>query len=148
MARKDETQEQILVAQYLVENYPSIQFHSDYGSGARLRPHQAKEQARLNAGRKSWPDIFIAEPRIHRLPKEGIMGCDYYEHGLFIEMKRKGTKIFTKKGALVADEHIREQFDQLETLRLRGYRAEFACGFEEAKAIIDDYLGGQRLGNR
>lgn len=132
MARKDETQEQIQVAQYLDENYPNVQFHSDYGSGARLRPYQAKEQSELNAGRKSWPDMFIAEPVVR-------MGAPSY-NGLFIEMKRTGTKIFTKKGTLVADEHIREQFDQLEELRRRGYAAEFACGLEEAKKIIDDYL--------
>lgn len=132
MARKDETREQIQVAEYLAKNYPDVQFHSDYGSGARLRPYQAKEQSELNAGRKSWPDMFIAEPVV-RMNKPSY-------NGLFIEMKRTGTKIFTKKGTLVADEHIREQFDQLEELRLRGYAAEFACGVEEAKKIIDDYL--------
>lgn len=135
MARKSETQEQILVANYLAEKYPNVQFHSDYGSGARLRPHQAKEQSELNAGRKSWPDLFIAEPVIK-------MDAPSY-CGLFIEMKRTGTKVFTKKGTLVADEHIREQFDQLEELRRKGYAAEFACGLEEAKEIIDKYLGGK-----
>jgi hypothetical protein len=135
MARKSETQEQILVANYLAEKYPNVQFHSDYGSGARLRPHQAKEQSELNAGRKSWPDLFIAEPVIR-------MGAPSY-NGLFIEMKRTGTKIFTRKGTLVSDEHIREQFDLLEQLRRRGYCAEFACGYEEATKIIDDYLGGE-----
>ena len=29
----------------------------------------------------------------------------------------------------------------LEQLRQRGYVAEFACGFDEAKKIIDEYLG-------
>jgi hypothetical protein len=42
----------------------------------------------------------------------------------------------------VANEHICEQFDMLEQLRRRGYKAEFACGFDEAKKIIDEYLGG------
>jgi len=63
------------------------------------------------------------------------------KHGLFIEIKKAGTRIFKKDGTLVADQHIREQFDVLEQLRKRGYMAEFACGFDEAKKIIDGYLG-------
>lgn len=35
---------------------------------------------------------------------------------------------------------IPEQYDMLEQLRQRGYMAEFACGFDEAKEIIDEYL--------
>lgn len=63
--------------------------------------------------------------------------------GLMIELKREGTRIFKKDGKLVADEHIREQFDMLHDLRARGYAAEFACGFDEAKKLIDDYLKGR-----
>ncbi len=136
MARKDETQIQIKLAEYIAENYPDVEFHSDYGSGARLRPYQAKEQSRLNAGRRAWPDVFIAEPQSSpesALPK--IHFC-----GLFIELKTEGTRIFKKDGTLVADEHIREQFDKLESLRRRGYCAEFACGLEEAKKLVDKYL--------
>ena len=136
MARKEETQIQIKLAEYIAENYPDVEFHSDYGSGARLRPYQAKEQSRLNAGRRAWPDVFIAEPQSSpesALPK--IHFC-----GLFIELKTEGTRIFKKDGTLVADEHIREQFDKLESLRRRGYCAEFACGLEEAKKLVDKYL--------
>lgn len=35
-----------------------------------------------------------------------------------------------------------EQADCLYDLRKRGYCAEFAIGFDEAKQIIDKYLGG------
>lgn len=136
MARKEETQIQIKLAEYIAETYPDVEFHSDYGSGARLRPYQAKEQSRLNAGRRAWPDVFIAEPQSSpesALPK--IHFC-----GLFIELKTEGTRIFKKDGTLVADEHIREQFDKLESLRRRGYCAEFACGLEEAKKLVDKYL--------
>lgn len=136
MARKEETQIQIKLAEYIAENYPNVEFHSDYGSGARLRPYQAKEQSRLNAGRRAWPDLFIAEPRVF----DKLCGNGDIYAGLFIELKTEGTKIFTKKGTLVADEHIREQFDKLESLRQRGYKAEFACGLEEAKKLVDKYL--------
>jgi hypothetical protein len=70
----------------------------------------------------------------------------YYEMkyaGLFIELKREGTRIFKKDGKLVADEHIREQYDMLHDLRARGYAADFACGFDEAKKLIDDYMKGR-----
>ena len=63
--------------------------------------------------------------------------------GLMIELKKEGTRIFKKDGTLVADEHIREQFDMLAELRNRGYAAEFACGFDEAKKLIDDYMEGR-----
>lgn len=89
-------------------------------------------QKRLQGGRRSWPDMFIAEVR--------SLGDKYY-HGLFIELKKAGTRIYRKDGRLVANEHIHEQFDMLEQLRQRGYIAEFACGFDEAKKIIDEYLG-------
>lgn len=36
-----------------------------------------------------------------------------------------------------------EQANCLHDLRQRGYCAEFAIGFDEAKIIIDEYLGGK-----
>ena len=123
---------QVQVADYLRLQYPDVMFHSDFGSGIKLTMGQAIKQKRQNGGRRAWPDLFIAEPHDDLLrPK----------HGLFIELKKAGTKIFTKKGTLVSNEHIREQFDMLEQLRRKGYVAEFACGFDEAKEIIDNYLG-------
>lgn len=123
---------QVQVADYLRLQYPDVIFHSDYGSGIKLTMGQAIKQKRQNGGRRAWPDLFIAEPR-------GVCFIEQ-KNGLFIELKKAGTKIFTKKGTLVANEHIREQFDMLEQLRRKGYVAEFACGFDEAKEIIDEYL--------
>lgn len=128
---------QIQVADYLRLRYPNVLFHSDYGSGLRLTPGQAVKQKRLQGGRRAWPDLFIAEPTCYE-----NCGADIWTHGLFIELKRQGTKIYRKDGRLVSDAHIREQFDMLESLRQAGYKAEFACGFDEAKKIIDEYLGG------
>lgn len=123
---------QAQVADYLRLQYPSVLFHSDFGSGIKLTMGQAIKQKRLQGGRKSWPDMLIAEVR--------SLGDRYY-HALFIELKKEGTRIFKKDGTLVSDAHICEQFDMLEQLRRRGYMAEFACGFDEAKKIIDRYLG-------
>ena len=128
---------QAQVADYIRLKYPSVIFHSDFGSGIKLTMGQAIRQKRLNGGRRSWPDMFIAEPTCYE-----NCGADIWTHGLFIELKRQGTKIYRKDGRLVSDAHIREQFDMLEQLRQRGYKAEFACGFDEAKEIIDGYLGG------
>lgn len=117
---------QVKVADYLRLQYPSVIFHSDYGSGIKLTMAQAVRQKRQNGGRRAWPDMFIAEPRGE-------------SSGIFIELKREGTRLRKKNGDF-ASEHIQEQAKLLEELRRKGYEAEFACGFDEAKTIIDRYL--------
>lgn len=141
---------QAQVADYIRLKYPSVIFHSDFGSGIKLTMGQAIRQKRLNGGRRSWPDMFIAEPKNVKAECKVITDGDVIKeahfldqkYGLFIELKKAGTRIYRKDGRLVSDAHIREQFDMLEQLRQRGYMAEFACGFDEAKKIIDEYLGG------
>ena len=118
---------QAQVADYIRLQYPDVIFHSDFGSGIKLTMGQAIKQKRLNGGRRAWPDLFLAEPK------------GKYA-GLMIELKREGTRIYKKDGTLVSDGHIREQYDMLEQLRRRGYAANFACGFDEAKALIDRYM--------
>lgn len=140
---------QVQVADYLRLQYPSVLFHSDFGSGIKLTMGQAIKQKRQNGGRRAWPDLFIAEPKevarteFEDKEKNIAFSFGHCRCGLFLELKRPGTRIFKKDGTLVANEHIREQFDLLEELRHKGYMAEFACGFDEAKEIIDRYLGGK-----
>ena len=122
----NESDLQIQVAEYIRLQYPDVLFHSDYGSGIRLTPGQAVRQKRQNGGRRAWPDIFVAEPR------------DGYA-GLFIELKREKTRI-TKKNGDWASMHIMEQAEMLKMLLKRGYKAQFAVGFAEAKELIDDYF--------
>ena len=145
---------QAQVADYIRLRYPSVIFHSDFGSGIKLTMGQAIRQKRLNGGRRAWPDMFIAEPRytkaeckvvdpeINKVIDENYT-LRYQKYGLFIELKREGTRIFKKDGRLVADEHIREQFDMLADLRQRGYAAEFGIGFDATKKLIDDYMKGR-----
>ena len=116
-----------MLADYLRYNYKNIIWRFDLAADLKLTIGQARKHKRLQQHR-GYPDLFIAEPR------------GKY-HGAYIELKKAGTRIFKKDGTLVADEHIREQFDMLEQLRRKGYVAEFACGFDEAKEIIDNYLG-------
>ena len=76
------------VADYLRLQYPRVLFHSDYGSGIKLTPGQARVQYRQNGGRRAWSDMFIAEPMVrHTTDGEwGIKlgwaqlddGTDYY----------------------------------------------------------------------
>lgn len=127
---------QAQVADYIRLQYPSVIFHSDFGSGIKLTMGQAIKQKRLNGGRRAWPDLFVAEVK-------AVDDARKVCFGLFIELKKEGTRIFKKDGTLVSDTHIREQFDMLEQLRRRGYAAEFTCGFDEAKKLIDDYMKGR-----
>lgn len=126
--KESDLQEQ--VATYLKFCYPDVLFHSDFGAGVRLTMGQAIRQKKQNGGRRAWPDMVIAEPR------NGY-------HGLYLELKREKTRLKKKNGEW-ASEHIAEQAEVLEKLRERGYKAEFAVGFDEAKQILDDYLGGKK----
>lgn len=139
-----EAELQIQVADYLRLQYPDVLFHSDFGSGVKLTPGQAIKQKRQNGGRRAWPDMFIARTDF---PWEH---CDEYTElgelgdwhmGLFIELKKEGTRLKKKNGDW-ATPHIKEQAELLEKLEEEGYKAVFACGFDEAKKIIDDYLKG------
>ena len=129
-----ESELQIAVADYLRLQYPEVIFHSDFGSGIKLTKGQAIKQKRQNGGRRAWPDLFIAEPVF----KEDCTGC----YGLFIELKKDGTRLKKKNGEWASD-HIAEQAEMLERLEFRGYRAMFAGGFDEAKKIIDLYFKGK-----
>lgn len=126
---------QVMVADYLRLQYPDILFHSDFGSGVKLTVGQAMKQKRQNGGRRAWPDMFIAEPA----PRTCDGTFKHEWHGLFIELKRGGTRLKKKDGSW-ANEHIAEQADMLDRLEFRGYKAVFAVGFDEAKEAIDDYL--------
>lgn len=131
----NESDLQVMVADYLRLRYSEVLFHSDFGSGVKLTVGQAMKQKRQNGGRRAWPDMFIAEPM-------NVRGRIY--NGLFIELKKGGTRLKKKNGEW-ASEHIAEQADVLERLEFRGYKALFAVGFDEAKEIIDNYLGGRNV---
>ena len=74
------------------------------------------------------PDIMIFEPR-----------KSYY--GLFLEVKKEGAVVFKKDGDIRSDKHLKEQEEILFQLQQKGYFAQFVIGFDEAKSIIDYYLG-------
>lgn len=125
----NEAELQKQVAIYIRMQYPDVIFHSDFGSGVKLTPWQARMQKMQNGGRRAWPDMMIAEP------------IGNY-HGLFIELKREGARLKKQNGEW-ASSHIAEQNIMLNELSNKGYKAEFAIGFEQALDLIDDYLGGK-----
>lgn len=132
---KKEEKVQILVCDYIRAKYPDVIFQCDLASGLKLPIWISAQHKKMRSSR-GMPDLFIAKPMMDKfIDKLGY-------NGLFIELKREGVKIFKKDGELVADEHIREQAAILERLRDNGYAAEFACGFEQAIEIIDQYLSG------
>ncbi len=114
------------VAQYLRIQYPGVIFRTDFSAGVKMSMGQAMKHKTLQQGR-AYPDLFIAEP----------MGC---YHGLYIELKRSGIKLYKRDCKTYVSDHIKEQAEVLGTLRQKRYCAEFAIGFDEAKHIIDTYL--------
>lgn len=121
-----EAELQIMIAQFIRRRWPGVIFHSDYGSGVKLTVRQASVQKAQNGGLSGYPDLFVAEP------------IGPY-HGLFIELKKEGVRIKKKNGEW-ANDHIDKQAEMLERLRFRGYRAEFAVGFDEARKLLESYM--------
>lgn len=115
------------IARYLQLQYPDVIYRFDLAADMKLTVGQAAKHKRLHP-RRGYPDLFIAESR------NGL-------HALFIELKAKGTRLKKKDGTW-ASSHLEEQNEVLNKLQKKGYAAYFAVGFEEAKQIIDDYLGG------
>ena len=130
-----EAELQIAVADYIRLQYPDVLFRSDYGSGLKLTMGQAVRQKRMNGGRRAFPDMVLFEPA----PRCIDGSWDHEWHGLCIELKKDGTRLKKSDGEW-ATLHIAEQADVLYELAGKGYKAEFAVGFEQAKQIIDDYL--------
>jgi hypothetical protein len=89
--------------------------------------YQAKLLKKMRSG-AGLPDIMIFEPR-----------KSYY--GLFLEVKRDNFAVYKKDGGIVSNAHIQEQEEVIHRLSQKGYLATFVRGFEDAKAILDYYLG-------
>jgi len=120
-----EYREHRAVCQYLKVRYPNTIFLSD-ASGVRVSMGVARQIKPLKSSR-GIPDIIILEPR------GGF-------HGLLIEIKATGVKVFKKNGEIYSDDHIKEQWEVLKRLQMKGYKAVFACGQDEAMSVVDKYM--------
>lgn len=114
------------VAMYLKLQYPKIIFRTDFAAGIKLTIGQAVKHNSLQSV-ASYPDLFIAHP------SKGF-------HGLYIELKKELSDIYKKDMSLKNNKHIHAQHKMLLRLTGLGYKAVFACGFDHAKKIIDEYL--------
>jgi len=122
---KKETTLQIALCLYIRFQYPGVFFASDM-SGMSTTKTQAKLACAMRSG-NGWPDLFIAEAK-----------GPY--HGLFIELKASREELYTKEGFFRNNEHIQKQNAIRLQLSDKGFCAKFACGFDEAQKIVDEYL--------
>ena len=124
------------IAIYLRLQYPNVIFHFDL-AGLNLSRAQSGMMKAIQGGR-GWPDLFIAEPRLVFGATDDLpFGTNY--NGLFIEVKAEDIRLRKNNGD-PATPHINEQMDCLQDLFNRGYFTVFACGFDEAKELIDSYM--------
>lgn len=137
--KQKEEKEQIRICKYLRKDYPDVIFTCDLASGMKLPIHIAAKNKSMRSSR-GLPDLFIAEP--FGDPEEALCRDEKpFYLGLFIEIKSEDTILYKVDGVtLRKNEHIEEQAEILRQLSEKGYKAVFACGYEEAKKIIDEYL--------
>lgn len=114
------------VCQYLRYQYPKVLFNSDLSGAMKLTIGQAVQIKFLRSIR-GFPDIIIYEPR------------GKY-HGLFIELKKEGEKLYKKDGITPISEHVAEQIQCMQLLIERGYDCYFCIGFKQAMQTINNYL--------
>lgn len=112
------------LCRYVSISYPGVIFNVDL-SGVPLSMKQAKT-AKMLRSHRGFPDFILIEPR-----------GGY--HGLFIEIKREGTKLRWRDGTW-RDEHIAEQAEMIDLLLSRGYMAGFGIGLDECIKIVDEYM--------
>lgn len=125
--KKEEENLQLAVSRYINLQYPNVLFTSD-ASGLKLPIGLASKWKAQRCAKWKIPDMIILEPR-HRFA------------GLILELKKSVKELYRKDGTIRQDSHVIEQQKSLEYLCNRGYYAQFVCGFDEAKKVIDWYLG-------
>lgn len=114
------------ICKYLKLQYPNAMFMSDFAAGIKLSHLMASRQSNQKSNH-SYPDVIIFEPR-------GGYAA------LFIELKRDRDALYNKDGSFKKSEHLDRQRECHRSLRERGFMAEFACGFDEARHFIDLYF--------
>lgn len=115
---RSESIEQIMLMQWCKRNAKTIpQLDKIFAiPNGGLRNKSTAAKLKLEGVKKGVPDLFLAVP-------------NKYFHGLFIEMKR------IKGGVLSKEQKIWK-----ELLTAEGYCWFVAKGFQEGKAIIEEYL--------
>lgn len=100
-------------------------FLSDTVANLKLTKTQQGRNKEIQCQNFRCPDLLIFEP------KNGY-------HGLFLELKTKSP--FKKNGEILQNEHLIGQYETIQKLNEKGYRAEFVWSLDDAIKIIDEYL--------
>lgn len=156
-----ETHLQQQVYQYLTMRYPEVifKFAADGLGMSKLQAYKAKRTGLLTKG---FPDLFIARRVVlheDTTPQLGhhasIANPPYFEPqrfwsgkslsfcGMFLELKTDVSVVLKKDGTLKKNEHLENQVEMMNRLRLEGYFADFAFGFDDAVNKITWYMTGE-----
>ncbi len=118
MSKKPEALLLQRVCNYLKTEHPYVPYLVDYGADVKLSIGESKRRKELQ-GRwsRGHPDLTIYGPK---------------GKAIFIELKATKT--------VVKSEHTQRQKVYHRILRDLGYKCDFACGYDQAIAMIDEYL--------
>ena len=116
---------QVTLAEYMRSKYPKAWFKFDLAD-INLTIGEAVKLKQIIAAR-GWPDFFLP------------LRTEHY-NGLFIEIKKSFNEVYTQKGILRNNEHLREQLQCLEYLESQGFKAVFGLGLDHCMIIVHDYL--------
>ncbi len=113
------------LCQYIKLKWPGVWFRCDLG-GLRIPIGQAVKVKKCSFGR-GFPDFFLP------------LRTERY-NGLFIEIKKSFNEVYTQKGVLRNNEHLREQLQCLEYLQGQGFKTKFGYGLDDCILTIDEYM--------
>ena len=113
------------LSRWLQLQYPDVIFRFDVAAGARLSIGMAIRNKKMNPFH-GFPDLLILEPR------------GKY-HGLLLEIKKDGEKLFNKKMNFRTP-HLETQHTFHELIKAKNYFCTFGIGFYNCKDIIEKYL--------
>lgn len=130
MRQKKEERLQSQLARYIRMQYPNVVFTSE-SSGLRV-PMGLAVQMKSQRSEHKLPDMIILE-------------SNNKYNGLVIELKKDRAAIYKKDGSFRKSEHVDAQRETLRLLKLQGYMAVFACGFDDAKNVVDYYMSVPKL---
>lgn len=123
------------VADYIRMQYPKTKYKTDLSGIYLGGKWSLMNFVKRTTSSPGFPDLVIYEvKRFDPLP-----AIQY--HGLAIELKAEGNSPFKKDGTLKSDPHLKEQQEWLDHFTSIGFKSTFAIGFDEAKRIVDEYLG-------
>ncbi|TGK45550.1 hypothetical protein [Leptospira bouyouniensis] len=121
-----EAQEQSALVHLLDVTYPTLKYRVGMESGKR-NPLIAKKQG-VSSG---WSDFHFPYARKGKI-------------GLWIELKKKGEKLFKADGITPKDKRIKNQIETGSFLVKQNHEFHFAFGAEEAFKIVRNYFLEER----